>query len=122
MRPRRPRVSLRSHTAEKIYHKHVLTYRLPFTVAPLSNGTGLIKADFMKKTATILFPGHFCFDELCLDVDQLLTGKLFIVLVVEDHNGRSKIHHQLLCQIHDEIDLLQISVVHDGKIDILVVF
>ena len=55
MGPRRPHVSLRSDTAEKTYHKHVLMYQLVFTVAPVSNGTGLIKADSMKKTATILF-------------------------------------------------------------------
>ena len=57
MRPRRPHVSPRSDTPEKICHKHVLTYQLVFIVAPVSDGTGLIKADFMKKTATILFPG-----------------------------------------------------------------
>ena len=56
MRPGRPRVSPRSETAEKTFGKHVLTYQLAFTVAPVSNGTGLIKADFMKKTATILVP------------------------------------------------------------------
>ena len=46
----------------------------------------------------------------------------FIVLLVEDHNGRSKIHHQLLCQIHDETDLFQISLVNDGKIELEIVF
>ena len=121
MTPRRPRTSLRSDTAEKTCHKHVFTYQLAFTVVPLSNGTALIKPDFMEKTATIRFPA-LCFDELCLSVDQLLTGKLFIVLLVQDHNGRSKIHHQLLCQIHDEADLLQISLVNDGKIEVGVVF
>ena len=55
MRPRRPYGSLRSDMAEKTCHKHVLTYQLAFTVAPVSNGTDLIKPDFMKKTATILF-------------------------------------------------------------------
>ena len=99
----------------------MLTYQLVFTVAPVSNGTGLIKPDFMKKTATILFP-YICFDELCLNVDQLSTGKLFIVLLVQNHNDRSKTHHQLLCQIHDEIDLLQISLVNDGKIELGVVY
>ena len=68
------------------------------------------------------FSQHFCFDELCLDVDQLSTGKLFIVLLVQDHNGRSKIYQQLLCQIHDETDLLQISLVNDDKIELGVVF
>ena len=95
MRPRRPHASLRSDMAEKTCHKNVLTYQLAFTVAPLSNGTGLIKLDFMKKTAIILFPALLCFDALCLDVDHLLTGQLFIALLVQDHNGRSKIHHQL---------------------------
>ena len=56
-----------------------------------------------------------------MHVDQLLTGKLFIVLLVEDHNGRSKIQHQLLCQIHDEVDLLQTSLVNDRKIEVGVV-
>ena len=74
----------------------------------------------MKKTATILFPGT-CFDELCLDIVQLSTGKLFIFPLVEDHNGRNKIHHQLLCQIHDETDFLQISLVNDSKIELEVV-
>ena len=55
-------------------------------------------------------------------LDQLSTSKLFIVFLVEDHNGRSKIHHQLLCQIHDEIDFLQIFLVNDGKIEVGVVF
>ena len=50
------------------------------------------------------------------------TGKLFIVLLVQDHNGRSKIHHQLLGQIHDETDFLQISLVNDGKIELGVVY
>ena len=50
------------------------------------------------------------------------TGKLFIVLLVEDHNGRSKIEHQLLCHIHDETNLLQISLVNDGKIEVGAVF
>ena len=45
-----------------------------------------------------------------------------MVLLVQDHNGRSKIHHQLLCQIHDEIDLLQISLVNDGKVEVGAVF
>ena len=121
MRPRRLCVSLRSDTAENTCHKHVFTYQLAFTVIPVSNGTALIKADFMKKTATILFP-HFYFDELCLDVEQLSTGKLFIVLLVEDHNGRSKIHHQLSCQIHDETDLLQIPLVNESKIELGLVF
>ena len=53
---------------------------------------------------------------------QLSTSKLFIVLLVQDHNGRNKIHHQLLCQIRDETDLLQISLVNDGKIEFGVVF
>ena len=74
----------------------------------------------MKKPATILFQ-HFCFNELCLDVNQLSTGKLFIVLLVHDHHGRSKIHHQLLRQIHGETDLLQISLVNDGKIEVGVI-
>ena len=51
-----------------------------------------------------------------------LQAKLLIVLLVQDHNGRSKIHHQLLCQIHDETDLLQISLANDGKIEVGVVF
>ena len=122
MKPRRPRVSLRSDTAEKICHKHVLTYQLAFTVAPLSNRIGLIKPDFMKKKLPLFFSQHFCFNELFLDVDQLSTGKLLIVLLVQDHNDRSKIHHQLLCQIHDETDLLHISLVNDGKIEFGVVF
>ena len=84
--------------------------------------TGLIKPDFMKKTVIILFLGTFLFDELYLDVDQLSTGKLFNVLLVQDHNGRSKIHYQLLCQIHDETDLLQISLVNDSKIEVGVGF
>ena len=117
MRPRRPRISHRSDTDEKICHKYVFTYQLVFTVAPVSNGTGLIKPDFMKKLPPF-FSWYFCFDKLCLDVDQLSTGKLFIVLLVQDHNGRSKIHHQLLCQIHDETNLLQISLVNDGKIEV----
>ena len=96
MRPRKLRVSLCSNMAEKTCDKHVLTCQLAFTVAPVSNGTALIKADFMKKLPPF-FSQHFYFDELCLDVDQLSTGKLFIILLVEDHNGRSKIHHQLLC-------------------------
>ena len=121
MRPRKPVVSLRSDTTEKTCGKHVLTDQLAFIVAPVSNGTGLIKPNSMKKTATILFPGT-CFDELWLDVDQLSTGKLFIVRLVQDHNGRSKIHHQLLCQIHDETDLLQILLVNDGKIELGLVF
>ena len=121
MRPRRLRVSLRSDTAKKTCHKHVLTYQLAFTVAPVSNGTGVIKADFMKKLSPF-FSRHFCFDELCLGVDQLSTGKLFIVLLVQDHNDRSKIHHQLLCQIHNKTDLLQISLMNDGKIEVGVVF
>ena len=75
----------------------------------------------MKKLPSF-FSRHFCFDELCFDVDQLSTGKLFIALLVQDHNGRSKIHHQLLCQIHDETDLLRISLVNDGKIEVGVVF
>ena len=49
------RLPLCSDTTEKTCGKHVLTYQLVFTVAPVSNGTGLIKPDFMKKTATILF-------------------------------------------------------------------
>ena len=57
-----------------------------------------------------------------MDVDQLSAGKLFIVLLVQDHNDISKIHHQLLCQIHDVTDLLQISLVNDGKIELGVVF
>ena len=122
MRPRRPRVSLRSDTAEKICHKYLFTYQLAFTVAPLSNGTSLIKPDFIKKKLPPFFSQYCSFDELCLDVDQLSTGKLFIVLLVQDHNGRSKIHYQLLCQIHDETDLLQISLVNDGKIELGVVF
>ena len=122
MTPQRSRVSLRSDTAENTCYKHLLTYQLVFTVAPVSNGTALMKPDFMKKkTATILFPA-LCFDELCLDVDQMLTGKLFIVLLVQDHHDRSKIHHHLLCQIHDETNLLQISLVNDGKIEVGVVF
>ena len=64
------------------------------------------------------FSRHFCSDELCLDVDQLSTSKLFIVLLVQDYNGRSKSHHQLLCQIHDETDLLQISLVNDGETEV----
>ena len=32
------------------------------------------------------------------------------------------IHHQLLCQIHDETDLFQISLVNDCKIGLGVVF
>ena len=75
----------------------------------------------MKKTATI-FSRHFCFDELCLDVDQFSTNKLFIVLLLQDHKSRSKIPHQLLCQIHDETDLLQISLVNESKIEFGVVF
>ena len=74
----------------------------------------------MKKMPPF-FSRHFCFDELCLDVDQLSTGKLFIIPLVQDHNSRSKIHHQLLCQIHDETDLLQISLVNDRKIEVGVV-
>ena len=100
----------------------MLAYQLAFTVASVSNGTALIKPDFMKKKLPLFFSGYFCFDEICLDVDQLLTGKLFIILLVRDHNGRSKIHHQLLCQKHDETDLLQISLVNDGKIEVGVVF
>ena len=50
------------------------------------------------------------------------TGKLFIVVLVQDHNGRSKIHHQLLCQIHDETDLPRISLLNDSKIEVGVVF
>ena len=46
----------------------------------------------------------------------------FIVLLVQDYNGRSKIHPQLLHQIHDETDLLQISLVNDGKIELGIVF
>ena len=76
----------------------------------------------MKKKLPPFFSQHFCFDELCLDVNQLSTGKLFIVLLVQDHNGRSKIHHQLLCQIHEETDLLQIAIVNDDKIELEVVF
>ena len=76
----------------------------------------------MKKNCHYSFPGHFCFYELCSDVDQLSTGKFVIVLLVQNHNGRSKIHHQLLCQIHDETDLLQISLVNDSKIELRVVF
>ena len=122
MRPRKPHISFRSDMAQKTCHKHVFTYQLAFTVAPLSNGTSLIKPDFIKKLPPF-FSQHFCFDELCLDVDHLLTGKLFMVLLVHDHNGRSKIHHQLLCQIHDETDLLlRISLVNDGKIEMGVVF
>ena len=56
MKSRRPHVSLRSDTAGKTCGKHVLTCQLAFTVAPVSNGTDLIQSDFMKKTATILFP------------------------------------------------------------------
>ena len=56
MRLRRPRISLRS---DMTCHKHVLTYQLAFTVPPVSNGTDLIKLDFMKKTVIILFPGTF---------------------------------------------------------------
>ena len=121
MRPRKPRVSLRSDTTEKTCHSHVFTYQLAFTVAPVSNRTGLIKQDFIKKLPSF-FSRHFCFDELCLDVDQLSPDKLFIVVLVQDHSGRSKIHHQLLCQIHDETDLLQTSLVNDGKIEVGVVF
>ena len=117
----RPRVSFHSDTPEKTCHKHVFTYQLAFIVAPISNGTALIKPDFMKKNCHHFFSRHFCFDELCLDVDQLSTGKLFIVLLVQDHNSRSKIHHQLLCQIYDETDHLQISLVNDGKIEVGVV-
>ena len=91
-------------------------------MAPISNGIGLIKPDFMKKKLPPFFSRYFCLDEFLLDVDQLSTGKLFIVLLVEDHNGRSKIHHPLLCQIHDETDLLQISLVNDRKIEVGVVF
>ena len=122
MRSQRPRVSLRSDTPKNTCHKHVFTYQLAFAFPPVSNGTGLIKPDFMKKKLPPFFSGHFCFDELCSDIAQLSTGKLFIVLVVEDHNGRSKIHHQLLCQIHDETDLLQISLLNDGKIELGIVF
>ena len=50
------------------------------------------------------------------------TGKLFIGILVQDHHGRSKIHHQLLCQIHDETGFLQISLVNDGKIEVGVGF
>ena len=117
MRPRRSRISLRSDTAEKTCHKHVLTYQPAFTVASVSNGADLIKPNFMKKKLPPFFSRHFCFDELCLEVDQLSTSKLFIVLLVQDHNGRSKIHHQLLCQIHDEINFLQISLVNESKIE-----
>ena len=122
MRPQRSRVSLRSDTSEKICGKHVLTYQLAFIVAPVSNGTALIKPDFMKKKLPLFFPRYSSFDEICLDVDQLSTGKLFIVLLVQDHNESSKICHQLLCQIHDETDLLQISLVNDGKIKLGLVF
>ena len=59
MRPRRPRVYLRSDTGEKTCHKHGFTYQLELTIAPVSNETSLIKADLMKETATILFPGTF---------------------------------------------------------------
>ena len=45
-----------------------------------------------------------------------------IVLLVQYHNGRSKILHQLLCRIHDETDLLQISLVNDSKIELRAVF
>ena len=57
-----------------------------------------------------------------MNFNQLSAGKLFIVLLVQDYNGRSRIHHHLLCQIHDETDLLQISLVNDGKIEVGVVF
>ena len=57
-----------------------------------------------------------------MNFNQLSTGKLFVVLLVQDHNGRSRIHHHLLCQIHDETDHLQISLVNDGKIELGVVF
>ena len=120
MTPRRLRVSLRSDTAEKTCGKHVLTYQLEFTVVPVSNGTAVIQPDFMKKLPPF-FSGHFCFNELCLDVDQLSIGKLFIVLLVQNHNSRSKIHHQLLCQIRDETDFLQIYLVNEGKIELGVV-
>ena len=73
----------------------------------------------MKIKLPPFFSRHFCFDELCLDVDQLSTCKLFIVLLLEDHNGRSKIHHQLLRQIHEKTE---ISLVKDGKIEVGVVF
>ena len=55
-------------------------------------------------------------------LDQLSTDKLFIVLLVQDHNGRTKIHHQILRQIHDKTDLLRISSVNNGKIKVGVVF
>ena len=122
MRPRRPRVSRRLDMTEKTCHKHVFTYQLPFTVAPVSNRMGLIKPDFIKKRLSPFFSRHFSFNELCLDVDQLSIGKLFVVLLVHNHNGRSKIHHQLLCQIYDETDLLQISLVNNSKIEVGVVF
>ena len=34
----------------------------------------------MKKKLPLFFFRHFCFDELCFDVDQLWTDKLFLDL------------------------------------------
>ena len=101
---------------EETCHKHALTYQLSFTLPSLSNGTDWINSDLMKNKLPLFFFRYFCFNVLCLDTWSVVDRQTFYCSFSWE---LSKIHQQLLCQIHDETDLLywiEVGVVFDDRL------